>query len=35
MSKDPQAVLEIWGGAALKGNVKISGAKNSALVLMA
>ncbi|MEM8672732.1 MAG: UDP-N-acetylglucosamine 1-carboxyvinyltransferase [Cyanobacteria bacterium P01_G01_bin.67] len=31
----PQAVLEIWGRASLTGNVKISGAKNSALVLMA
>ena len=28
-------MLEIWGGNALKGDVKISGAKNSALVLMA
>lgn len=35
ISKDPQAVLEIWGRTALRGNVKISGAKNSALVLMA
>ena len=34
-SKNPQAVLEIWGHTSLKGNVKISGAKNSALVLMA
>jgi UDP-N-acetylglucosamine 1-carboxyvinyltransferase len=34
-SKNPQAVLEIWGRTSLKGNVKISGAKNSALVLMA
>lgn len=33
--KDPQAVLEIYGKTSLKGNVKISGAKNSALVLMA
>ena len=32
---DPQAVLEIWGKVPLKGEVKISGAKNSALVLMA
>ena len=32
---DPQAVLEIWGKTSLKGEVKISGAKNSALVLMA
>ena len=31
----PQAVLEIWGRSSLSGNVKISGAKNSALVLMA
>ncbi len=30
-----QPVLEIWGNNQLKGNVKISGAKNSALVLMA
>ena len=28
-------MLEIWGRTSLKGNVKISGAKNSALVLMA
>ena len=34
-TEDPQAVLEIWGRASLKGEVKISGAKNSALVLMA
>lgn len=33
--EDPQAVLEIWGRSNLKGEVKISGAKNSALVLMA
>ncbi|MEM8827830.1 MAG: UDP-N-acetylglucosamine 1-carboxyvinyltransferase [Cyanobacteria bacterium P01_G01_bin.19] len=32
---EPQAILEIWGKASLKGQVKISGAKNSALVLMA
>ena len=31
----PQAVLKIWGRSSLSGNVKISGAKNSALVLMA
>ncbi|MBE9043548.1 UDP-N-acetylglucosamine 1-carboxyvinyltransferase [Pleurocapsales cyanobacterium LEGE 10410] len=31
----PQAVLEIWGRTSLQGKVKISGAKNSALVLMA
>ncbi|PSB26756.1 UDP-N-acetylglucosamine 1-carboxyvinyltransferase [Chlorogloea sp. CCALA 695] len=30
---DP-SVLQIWGGAPLKGHVKISGAKNSALVLI-
>ena len=30
-----QPVLEIWGGYSLKGDVTISGAKNSALVLMA
>ena len=35
MPEAPQAVLEIWGKAPLKGEVKISGAKNSALVLMA
>ncbi len=35
MTDDPQAVLEIWGKTSLKGEVKISGAKNSALVLMA
>jgi UDP-N-acetylglucosamine 1-carboxyvinyltransferase len=34
-TNDPQAVLEIWGGQSLQGEVKISGAKNSALVLMA
>ena len=34
-STDPQAVLEIWGKTSLSGNVKISGAKNSALALMA
>ncbi|MBD2777338.1 UDP-N-acetylglucosamine 1-carboxyvinyltransferase [Iningainema tapete] len=34
----PQAdssVLQIWGGQSLQGHVKISGAKNSALVIMA
>lgn len=30
-----QQVLKIWGGQPLKGHVKISGAKNSALVVMA
>ena len=34
-SKDSQAVLEIWGKTSLTGNVEISGAKNSALALMA
>ncbi|BAZ37794.1 UDP-N-acetylglucosamine 1-carboxyvinyltransferase [Calothrix sp. NIES-4101] len=29
------SVLRIWGGHSLRGHVKISGAKNSALVLMA
>ncbi|WP_427162875.1 UDP-N-acetylglucosamine 1-carboxyvinyltransferase [Aliinostoc sp. HNIBRCY26] len=29
------SVLQIWGGHPLKGHVKISGAKNSALVIMA
>ncbi|WGV28948.1 UDP-N-acetylglucosamine 1-carboxyvinyltransferase [Halotia branconii] len=29
------SVLQIWGGHPLRGNVKISGAKNSALVIMA
>ncbi|MBD2200018.1 MULTISPECIES: UDP-N-acetylglucosamine 1-carboxyvinyltransferase [Calothrix] len=29
------AVLQIWGGHPLRGHVKISGAKNSALVIMA
>jgi UDP-N-acetylglucosamine 1-carboxyvinyltransferase len=30
-----ESVLEIWGRASLKGNVKISGAKNAALAIMA
>ena len=34
-TNDSQAVLEIWGKTSLTGEVKISGAKNSALVLMA
>ena len=29
------SVLQIWGGHPLRGHVKISGAKNSALVIMA
>jgi UDP-N-acetylglucosamine 1-carboxyvinyltransferase len=32
--QEEKPVLQIWGRAALKGHVKISGAKNSALVLM-
>lgn len=35
MSAEGQPILEIWGRASLRGEVKISGAKNSALVLMA
>jgi UDP-N-acetylglucosamine 1-carboxyvinyltransferase len=34
-AKESQPVLEIWGHNQLQGEVKISGAKNSALVLMA
>ncbi len=34
-SESDQPVLKIWGGQPLKGHVKISGAKNSALVVMA
>lgn len=30
-----QSVLEIWGGQPLRGHAKVSGAKNSALVIMA
>ncbi len=33
--EEQNSILEIWGGYSLSGNVKISGAKNSALVLMA
>ncbi len=32
---EDKSVLEIWGGASLNGHVAISGAKNSALVIMA
>ena len=32
---EDKSVLQIWGRASLKGNVKISGAKNSALAIMA
>ena len=35
VEQESQPVLEIWGRNPLKGNVQISGAKNSALVLMA
>lgn len=34
-SKTGQAILEVWGGHPLQGQVTVSGAKNSALVLMA
>ncbi|HEY9882996.1 MAG TPA: UDP-N-acetylglucosamine 1-carboxyvinyltransferase [Thermosynechococcaceae cyanobacterium] len=34
-SEEDKAVLKIWGGASLHGHVDISGAKNSALVIMA
>ncbi|MEL6440362.1 MAG: UDP-N-acetylglucosamine 1-carboxyvinyltransferase [Cyanobacteria bacterium J06621_8] len=34
-TEESPAVLEIWGRTSLRGNVNISGAKNSALVLMA
>jgi UDP-N-acetylglucosamine 1-carboxyvinyltransferase len=34
-SEDEQPILEIWGQSPLKGEVGISGAKNSALVIMA
>nr|WP_228035493.1 UDP-N-acetylglucosamine 1-carboxyvinyltransferase [Oculatella sp. LEGE 06141] len=33
--EEDKSVLQIWGGSSLQGQVKISGAKNSALVLMA
>ncbi|TAE59510.1 MAG: UDP-N-acetylglucosamine 1-carboxyvinyltransferase [Nostocales cyanobacterium] len=33
--KPDSSVLQIWGGHTLQGHVKISGAKNSALVIMA
>lgn len=35
MSEEDQPVLKIWGKKPLKGHVKISGAKNSALTIMA
>ncbi|WP_299412532.1 UDP-N-acetylglucosamine 1-carboxyvinyltransferase [Acaryochloris sp. IP29b_bin.148] len=34
-TKAYSSILEVWGGTPLQGKVKISGAKNSALVLMA
>lgn len=34
-TKAHSSILEVWGGTPLQGKVKISGAKNSALVLMA
>jgi UDP-N-acetylglucosamine 1-carboxyvinyltransferase len=34
-SSEPTPVLHVWGGNSLSGEVSISGAKNSALVLMA
>ncbi|MHC5829119.1 MAG: UDP-N-acetylglucosamine 1-carboxyvinyltransferase, partial [Nostoc sp.] len=33
--KADSSVLQIWGGHPLRGHVKISGAKNAALVIMA
>lgn len=35
LPEEEQSVLQIWGRASLKGHVKISGAKNSALAIMA
>jgi UDP-N-acetylglucosamine 1-carboxyvinyltransferase len=35
LREEDQPVLEIWGGSPLSGQVRVSGAKNSALVLMA
>lgn len=35
LSEESDSVLQIWGGSPLAGQVKISGAKNSALALMA
>lgn len=34
-SEEDNSALQIWGGSRLEGQVKISGAKNSALVIMA
>ena len=30
----PESVIEIWGGNPLKGHIPVSGAKNSALVVL-
>lgn len=35
LPKNDKSVLQIWGRASLQGHVKISGAKNSALAIMA
>jgi UDP-N-acetylglucosamine 1-carboxyvinyltransferase len=35
LPEEDQSVLQIWGRSTLRGHVKISGAKNSALVIMA
>ncbi|NEO50943.1 MAG: UDP-N-acetylglucosamine 1-carboxyvinyltransferase, partial [Moorea sp. SIO4A3] len=35
LSQENESVLKIWGRASLQGQVKISGAKNSALAIMA
>lgn len=35
LPEEDQSVLQIWGRSSLKGHVQISGAKNSALALMA
>jgi len=35
LPEENQSVLQIWGRASLRGHVKISGAKNSALAIMA
>ncbi|HAZ48221.1 MAG TPA: UDP-N-acetylglucosamine 1-carboxyvinyltransferase [Cyanobacteria bacterium UBA11371] len=35
LPEDDQSVLQIWGRSSLQGHVQISGAKNSALALMA
>jgi UDP-N-acetylglucosamine 1-carboxyvinyltransferase len=35
LREENEPVLEIWGGSPLSGQVRVSGAKNSALVLMA